>query len=288
MKKLFLFVLMMSVSLGVFAYNENNKVYLGIESGTYKYREPHLDYPISDKGDKLGVSVEWVGRHILAASGLSDESDKSFATFELRYITGKVDYTGFLMDGTPHVTKGEKDWYIEGRITLGEVYDLGGNFEIWPYLGFGYRYLVNDGSKVDPAAYKRISKYMYVPIGAKLSKSFSNGVSFTLTGEFDWFLSGEQASALGHLIPEIESRYIYNSQNRGVGCRFGLKAEVPLSKKLGFFVEPYYRFWKIQNSELGTSDVHVSGNTQWWYYNIPLYEPFNTTREAGIRAGIYF
>ena len=284
MKKLFLIISMLCISLSVFA-SDANRIYIGIEGGTYSYREPHMDYPIQDSGNKIGASLEWVGRSILEQTGLMEEDDKSFATFEFRYITGKVDYDGFLMDGTPYKVDGEDDYYFEGRITFGETYNLGKNFELWPYLGFGYRYLVNDGTNVSDAAYRRISSYWYIPVGAKIKKDFSDKFSLTLTGEFDWFQGGEQAS---DLLGALDG-YIYNYQSEGWGIRFGLKAEVQMTKKIGVFMEPYYRMWKIQESQLGrTENLPNGGMTGAPGIVVGGLEPFNVTKEAGVRAGIYF
>ena len=288
MKKLLLFTFILFLSVVSFASEYNNRTYLGIEGGYYSYREPHMEYPIRiHTDDKIGVSLEFISRGVFAMVGFNEEDDKSFAAIDLRYVTGKTDYDGYLWNGDPHYAKGEKDWYGEGRITFGEVWDLGGVVEFWPYLGFGYRYLVNDGSKVDSSSYKRVSQYYYMPIGTKIYKSFG-GFAISLTGEFDWLLYGEQASKLGNIIPELESDYLYNSQTKGFGARFGVKVEIPLTQKVGLFIEPYYRMWKIQNSRLATSEVTQSGNTYHWWYGIPIIEPFNTTRERGIRAGIYF
>ncbi len=284
MKKLFLIMSMLCISLSVFA-SDANRIYIGFEGGTYTYREPHMEYPIHDYGNKIGASLEWVGRSILEQSGLVEEGDNSFATFEFRYITGKVDYDGFLMNGTPYKVDGEDDYYFEGRITFGATYNLGANFELWPYLGFGYRYLVNDGTNVSDAAYRRISRYWYIPVGAKIKKDFGNNFSLTLTGEFDWFQGGEQAS---DLLGALDG-YIYNYQSEGWGLRCGLKAEVQMSKKIGIFVEPYYRMWKIQESQLGrTENLPNIGMTGAPGIVVGGIEPFNITKEAGVRAGFYF
>lgn len=289
MKKLFLLVSMLCISLSAFAYNDANRIYLGIEGGTYSYREPHMDGPIHISGNKIGATFEWVGKSILAQSGLVEEDDNSFATFDFRYITGKTDYDGWLQDSYGHIVSshsasGEQDYYWEARLTFGASYDLGGQFELWPYLGLGYRYLVNDGTNVDPEySYRRISKYVYMPIGVKLSKTFQSGVILTLSGEFDWLLAGEQESDLTKLTGD-DRWYMYNQQKEGWGLRFGLKAEVPVTQKIGVFVEPYYRMWKIQNSDLGESATYPG----YYYYELGGIEPFNITKEAGIRAGIYF
>lgn len=283
MKKLFLLIAVLCISVSAFA-SEANRIYLGFEGETYSYREPYMDGPMHLTARKIGASFEWVGRSILAATGLKESDDNSFATFEVRYLNGKTDYDGFTWGGTPVTSNGWKDWYAEGRITLGQTYDVGNQFEFWPYMGFGYRYLLNDGSSVDTGSYKRISQYWYMPIGVKVKKGVNANFSLTLTGEFDWLLAGKQATDLGALYPALNSDYIYNFQPEGWGLRFGLKAEIQMSESIGFFLEPYYRFWKIQNSNLG--ETEQSGGI--YYTGVPMIEPFNITKEAGIRAGFYF
>jgi len=275
MKKLFLLIAVLCISVSAFA-SEANRIYLAFEGGNYSYREPHMDTPIHIYGHKIGASLEWVGRSILSATGLKEADDNSFATFELRYMNGKTNYDGFLSTTPPttHETTGEIDWYAEGRITFGQTYDIGHQFELWPYMGFGYRYLVNDGTNVDDASYKRVSQYWYVPIGVKLGKKFNDKFSLTLAGEFDWLMVGQQSSDIS------TEGYVDNCQPEGWGVRFGLKAEIQMSESIGFFLEPYYRMWKIQNS----TNEYLLGPG----YIIAVWEPFNVTKEAGIRAGFYF
>lgn len=277
MKKLFLLIALLGISLSAFAL-ETNKVYLALETGTYSYREPHAVMHLSAK--KVGASFEWVGRSFLSTSGLKYSDDNSIATFELRYINGKTDYDGFTWGGTPIQDNGETDYYVEGRITIGQTYNLSNTLEFWPYMGFGYRRLVNDGTNVSASAYRRVSNYWYVPIGIKLSKDFNKQFSVTFTGEFDWLAVGKQQTDI------ITTGYLDNCQPEGLGLRFGLKAEVPVNKQVGLFIEPYYRMWKIQNSVVEpvwmwnplTSSYELTG----------VLEPFNVTKEAGIRLGVYF
>ena len=171
MKKWLVLLLVLFMSVSGFAYNENNSIYIGFETGTYKYEEPHMEHSMSIKGHKVGASLEWIGKKILETSGLKDSGDNSFATFELRYITGDLNYKGYLQhmeeDPThtypyiityvPFQMNNVPDWYIEGRITLGQTYNFMDIGEFWPYIGFGYRRLENNNEKVDPElGYKMI------------------------------------------------------------------------------------------------------------------------------------
>ncbi len=301
MKKWLVVLFGMFMSVCAFAYDDNNTVYIGFETGSYKYEEPHMEQTMSLKGRKVCASFEWVGRKILEWTGLSDSSDNSFATFEARYMTGDTDYKGYLqrlevVGGEMHINyipfqmNNVPDYYVEGRITVGQSYNFMDVGEIWPYVGFGYRRLSNDTSKIDSATgYKRVSQYWYIPIGFRLMKESHSGFKISFIGEFDWFIYGEQASRLGPFLPpELETNYIYNNQRRGWGARFGAKVEVPMSKHFGIFVEPYFRMWKIQNSGGASTEVHQVGNELYWWYNRYIVEPFNVTKELGIKAGFYF
>lgn len=308
MKRFSLFFTMLLLSLSSFAYNDNNSIYIGFETESYSYKEPHMDHSMSLKGHKVGASIEWIGKRFLESAGLMDEGDRTFATFEARFMTGDTQYNGYLQSigpdpsgvqpyivtYTPFQVNNVPDWYLEGRVTLGRAYDFMDIGEIWPYIGFGYRRLVNNMEKVDPdSGYKRISQYYYIPIGFSLRRDFDSGFKISLTSEFDWLIHGEQASHLGDIIaqmyPGVETNYVYNNQRKGWGARFSLKVDVPVSQRTGIFVEPYFRMWKIQNSGLGESDaIHLSGGGYMYWYNMPFIEPFNVTRELGIKAGIYF
>ncbi len=308
MKKLCAVFLLVFLSLGVFAYDDNNSIYVGFETESYKYEEPHMDHTMSLKGRKIGASLEWIGKRFLESAGLMDEGDRTFATFEARFMTGDTQYNGYLQSigpdpsgvqpyivtYTPFQVNNVPDWYLEGRITLGQTYNFMDVGEIWPYIGFGYRRLVNNMEKEDPnAGYKRTSQYYYIPIGFRLKRDFDSGFKISLISEFDLLIHGEQTSHLGDIIaqmyPGVETNNVYNYQRRGWGARFSLKVEVPVSARTGLFVEPYFRMWKIQNSGLGESDViYMGGGVYMYWYNMPFIEPFNVTKELGIKAGFYF
>ena len=280
MKKIIFALFALVLCVSAFAQDKKNTFYLGFESGYYSYREPHMEYPISIKSTKMGASFEWIGRSIL--SGDLTPEDPSFATLELRYVTGDAKYDGWLMNNIteeviPVTSDGEEDHYFEGRLTLGRTYDLSDTWTLWPYFGLGYRRLYNN--TYTEGGYRRISKYTYVPLGARLTANMGSGWMFTLTGEFDWFLVGEQKSGV------LEGHYVINQQKQGYGLRGGIKLEKTLAKSFGFFVEPYYRMWKIQNSEETDVLVYIPGMG---YGYMTFIEPFNVTKEAGVRVGITF
>lgn len=280
MKKIGIIVGLLLLSLGAFAQDKLHNLQIAYEVSNYKYREPGLMYLRAQP--KQGISILYTRRSVL--SGDVSESDRSFASLEFRYMTGKVDYHGGRFDGTPLTLYNLKDYYFEGVLRVGAAYDLNENWELWPYLGFGWRQLRNHLEEGGPGGYLRESTYWYLPIGLNTRFHTESGWNFVLNGEFDWLLKGTQYSGemdLGEPIGTLDGNT--NAQNQGYGVRISLKAEKSLGK-IGLFVEPFWRYWHIQNSSIGGKDLI---NYPGWYLD-GFYEPKNYTHEYGLKAGITF
>ncbi len=269
---------------------------IAYEYSDYGYREPHMEYPIHDFGKKHGVSLLYTRNSVLSDS--VNENDPSFAQLELRYMNGKVDYDGYWSDGTPLYMSDEKDYYWEFAIKIGRYYNLTSAAKLWPYIGFGYRGLRNgEDQYIDLGGgeygyvYQRTSTYIYIPLGTSISYDIGDSVRLTLNGQFDWLFRGNQNSHTGDMLVNASS--VSNKQRKGYGLRASIKLETDLGK-IGLFVEPFWRYWKIQNSEKvylyymddeGNPVLDDQGNpiVAGW-----LMEPFNITREYGIRVGVTF
>ena len=288
MKKIVLLVIALGLCLPLLAKDKKHKLEIAYEGSDYGYREPHMEYPIHITAKKRGGSIVYTRQSVLSRD-LSD-NDPSFASLEFRYMDGKADYDGYLMDGTPFKTEDEKDYYMEAALKFGRKYQLANPLELRPYIGIGWRSLRNgeDGDitigGVTGHTYQRTSTYIYMPLGAHLMLDVGEHVTFSLNGEFDWLIRGNQSS---HTEDFVNTNTISNKQDKGFGVRASAKMEIDLGK-FGVFVEPFWRYWKIQNSakfwydlvDPGTGDtIHDAG-----YY----LEPFNITREYGIRTGITF
>jgi len=259
MKKLLFCLSVLLLASPLFALNGGlEKWEIAYEGEGYSYREPHMEYPISLKGYHQGASI----KYMTAGAG---GSVNSLGILEGRFLTGKTDYDGYLWNGTPSTADDITDWYVELRGLYG--YKMGNErVSLTPYIGFGYRFLSNNMDK-DDSGYRRESTYYYVPIGFSL-RSGTDNASIAFTGEFDWLVYGNQYSGLYD--------GVNNLQEKGFGLRGGIKFSAG-SESFNVFVEPFYRFWKIQNSDV----VMVSPTNG-------LLEPFNISREYGIKAGIAF
>jgi hypothetical protein len=209
----------------------------------------------------------------------SDAMD--FFRFELRYAWASLHY-----DGGVQNMFGERiadlsvnnipDYVLETRILMGK--DMGWNGTTFtPYSGFGFRHLNDDssdqygdftygGDDYSLNGYKRKSFYYYLPIGVDVKKMLADSWQVGANAEFDYLLYGVQKSYI-----EGSGRVPTNKQREGYGLRGSLRVE-KLSTYYGLSIEPYVRFWDIENSEIADGGM----------------EPSNITREIGLRLGLTF
>lgn len=287
MKKIIVLVVMCCLCLPALAIDKKHKLEIAYESSDYGYREPHMEYPIHITAKKQGFSVKYTQEGIFSSFSTIEE-DSSFASLEFRYMDGKADYDGYLMDGTEFKSYDEKDYYMEIALKFGRKYALAEPLELRPYIGIAWRSLRNgedgyqDYGGVTGYMYQRTSTYIYVPLGASLEWQVADAFSLSLNGEFDWLIHGNQNSHTGDTFVNADS--VSNKQDKGYGVRASIKAEVDMGP-FGVFVEPFWRYWKIQNSQkVWYEGVDIHGDPYEGY----IVEPFNITREYGIRAGITF
>jgi hypothetical protein len=226
---------------------------------------------MEQEGLFYGMRLGFTGRNW--ASGSLEESGADGGIMfraEGRVAFGQVDYDGGIVDlntntVTPYSMDDIDDWVFEGRLLLGGD-RLHQSALHTIYAGIGYRYL-NDDSSFDPAGYERESNYVYVPVGYAFDSSIEEGWSFGFGAEFDIFLVGNQKSYLSDVnptYPDIDSR-----QESGYGCRASVRFQHKSQKGI-FVVEPFIRYWDIDDSEVS---IETIGN---------LYEPANETIESGI------
>ncbi|GHU02785.1 hypothetical protein FACS1894186_8000 [Alphaproteobacteria bacterium] len=247
---------------------------LAPEAEYYKYTEEaggkelmHIDGPL------YGLSGSYSHRGLFSGNGAW-----SVLGLEGRYLRGDLDYNGQLMDGTPIKISGESHYYAEARATAGIGFTLANDAIFTPYLGFGARYLVDNGQRVSAASYRRTSTYLYLPMGAKLDFQLADGFIIGLIGEFDWFLKGRQTSRFTDITPLADT--LVQEQTDGYGLRGSVKVSKDMGGALSVFVEPYVRWWEIKDSEPSRLP---SGPLAGWYV-----EPHNKTVEAGLRLGVEF
>ena len=189
---------------------------------------------------------------------------------------GSVEYVGSYDDGTPVTYSGIQDTMFEVRATLGPTAFASASSALLPYIGLGYRYLV-DYADVMPGGYQRESNYRYVPIGLDYRSSASGSWQFGCTLEYDYFLSGTQISHLSDVNPGYND--LTNEQNDGYGYRASIR--FARSGRHGLIIEPFYKYWKIDQSETATiTCMGVPCGYGW--------EPKNNSTEYGLRVQMSF
>lgn len=202
---------------------------------------------------------------------------------EAAYAWGEQDYTS---DWTGDIDDIETSVF-EVRGVLGHDIQLSGG-AVTPYFGFGYRWKKDRaGGMVSTSGalgYDRESNYYYSPFGIALTADLEKGWSIGGQVEYDLFWSGSQKSCFSELHP-LNSDLV-NDQDNGYGLRASLRIAKELGETFLVVVEPFWRYWDIDQSEPGVYDE----------YNAFLgrvvqktgYEPENSSTEYGVNIVLLF
>ena len=277
--KIFLVLCFFMMLLPVHIKAGQNSFEIDYEVSSYTYKEPHMAYPISLKGTKQGFSAVYKRYNLWQ----TEIPNSNFILLEMRYMTGDNTYNGWLSSGgiyVPTEANNIADYYWEGALKAGRLIYSKENFNIEGSLGIGYRNLRDHLEDMGLGGYLRKSTYIYMPVDMAFKYQLNNRFNLALKTEFDFLVSGQQYSGP---IVGYESMGVYNSQEQG----YGLRASLKLSATAGFaefFIEPFWRYWQIQNSDEAEQYIKIGGT---WYEQV-VYEPFNTTQEYGVKVGVKF
>lgn len=263
-KYTFLFCLLFTFT-AAWAQNSFETAY---EMSGYSYKEPDGDMPIELSGRLQGASLSF--KHLM--------QNNMFWKADFRYMGGETDYDGWLMSSPPtkHTYDDIGDYYWEARLHAGTFYSLSEQWEMWASLGLGYRFL-KDHMNYSPFGYLRTSQYLYMPATAEIRRH-SEVLDVIFNIEFDILLNGLQTSYMADSNPAYDRNFT-NNQTSGLGLRLSVKFQKDFGG-MGLFVEPFWRYWDIEDSD--TALVYYMGSPRY------MIEPHNTTNEYGLRAGIAF
>lgn len=254
---------------------------VGTEFSWFEYEEPNF---MEEEGFLYGFFGTYT--HRISENHPVESFSDIFGTgntinmFELdaRIGFGEVDYTS---NGTGSLD-GIDDFVFEIRGLAGYDFPVMTEARITPFIGLAYRYLNDDSggrlTTTGAAGYERESNYFYLPIGVEFFNPLQNDWEFSAIIEYDVFLYGKQKSHLGDAISGLNT--IENDQEDGFGVRGSVKFKKS-TEKFDFFIEPYVRYWKIDDSEV--SPVTFSGVLVGFGL-----EPENESIESGARIGINF
>jgi len=231
---------------------------LGLTLSSYSYQEPSVSVGIT----AINYGLEYQKTSLL--------SDGRFLIAGIDYATGTDRYSG---SGTLDIPR----YYYNGKIAIGADWGYRSGI-ISPYIGLGYRFLseIGGGLRTSTGAvmYDRQSTYFYIPVGLKQRSLSAGGGVLESTFELDYLVSGNQFSGLSVMnnFSYSNSSDVNNRQTSG----YGLNASVMYKRQDGWSLGPYWKYWNISKSDLGTW-TYTSGSTS-------VYEPANTTEEFGFKA----
>lgn len=235
--------------------------------GSYiKYEEPDI---MEETGWMAGVSADYAARFPRHAV-LGIDGHLAF---------GQVDYSSNETGSVDNIN----DFLAEVRTTAGYDFYIEDHSRVTPFAGLGYRFLFDElGGKVSTtgaSGYDRESNYLYVPVGVKSLTSLNREWSLGFTAEYDIFIQGLQKSKLGQALTGIDT--LENDQEDGYGVRGSIQI-VRKNSRFNLLVEPFIRYWNIDQSEVkaityGGTPVGVVG-----------YEPKNNSTETGLKIGLAF
>lgn len=185
------------------------------------------------------------------------------ARAEARGTVGSPQYKGSgVKDDVPNYSG-------ELRLTIGREF-VGESVALLPYVGVGYRTLLNDLRWLDSGTvwgYERLSQYVFVPIGLQPRAKLPDGSVLRLTAEFDPLVQGWQDSDFHGGNPGWPN--VQNKQKAGYGLRGELMFERPR-----WAFGPFVNYWNVNQSDLDCAQ----GPTMY----VCAYEPHNHTLEYGL------
>jgi len=235
------------------AFGRDLGVEMGFETSHITYKEPGL---MEEKGFMYGVT-----------GALAYRNCGRMLSIEARVSIGQVDYTSASSGTLDNID--DSIWEIRGL--AGYDIETTEASAVTPYIGLGYRHLDdNMGGKITTTGahgYDREISYTYLPIGADVTVAFENGWNMKLRLEYDKFLDGNVESHLGSVPGYYD---IGNDQDEGYGVRGSIMFK-KVGETIDFIVEPFFRYWKIEDSNYTSDPVG-----RIWL------EPKNSSKEFGI------
>lgn len=236
---------------------------LGFEVSSYRYEEQvNNAFFMANEGNKVGVS---------GSISVALEDDWFWG------VDGRAAYGNVSYSSAGSGSKGSNpDLIREIRLTGGRDFPNGQQL-LAPYFGLGYRALFNDlrgYSTTGAAGYRRLSEYLYLPLGVTHRLQLSPQTRLSTSLEYDLLLEGRQQSYLSDV--NVTSNDPINMQREGHGLRLTTDYET-----YHWSVGAFFHYWNIGDSDLALRTLGGMPSSV-------IMEPRNTTREIGVRFRLRF
>lgn len=216
---------------------KSNTLSLSMDGGYYLFK----GNAIREKGLVYGMDAAYIYRGNLVSENLP----KGMIKVNGKIIVGRLDFQGGLFDQNTYSADRVKNYIGEVRGVAGYDFSVFSSTTLTPYLGLGYLNGADHLEKIN-AGYRRISNYLYSPIGFETRTPVTQGWSIGFVGEYDLFWHGWQETYLSDLDPLFSDET--NSQSRGYGLKSSIKIRKEMDDKNIVF-EPYAEYWNIRPSE---------------------------------------
>lgn len=261
--------------------SQNHTLEMGTQYFYAKYEEPEV---MEQRGNLFGFQGAYTyrpdeGQPLYFPVVNHYRAEGMFAWGDFKYEAEAASQAGLQVD--------KEDYMYDVRGLVGMEYGED-NLTLMPFGGFGYRYLNDDddGSLVVVGGtgyygYERKANYYYVPMGMEVTIPMDQRWKMRLNGEYDFLVYGKQNSYLsdGNVYVSSPNDDFENEQHNGYGIR-GSVAFLRDTVWTAFSIEPFVRYWSIEESE-ATSGL-IDGAL------VELIEPKNHTVEGGIKVGLVF
>jgi hypothetical protein len=227
---------------------------VGLSLSNYEYKEPGF---MSLRAKVMGI--DYAGTYAFT-SQWPQTQQTWFVRGELAYKTGSADYTSprTSIDGTD-------TWYAEARALVGRDVQLGQSV-LSPYIGLGLRQLHNDLRAENTLGYRRITRYVTLPIGVSHKQKWSKDSVLVTHFEYLHLVQGTHWAKLSDSSPF--SSDVKLKQPKGQGLRVGA-----LWRFDNWSMGPTLTYWNIDQSD-------PRGQT--------AIEPSNQTIEFGMKLNYLF
>jgi hypothetical protein len=268
--------------------NPLTDIEFGTEVFSYEYRE---DEAMNLEGYMYGIYGAFTYRTALnerihsLKDVFSDTNSINMFKLEGRFSYGLLDYASY---GTGE-DEDIPNWSAEVRGLVGYDIPFMAQSRVTPYLGIGYRYLLDDQGPGTTTTgnwlYDRESHYVYLPLGLEAQFPIKGSWSWGFSAEYDLLIDGEQTSHLEDGGTGLDT--LDNDQNDGYGVRGAVRL-MKTTQYFDMYLEPFVRYWRIDNSEdsvITSGGVPVSDDGDSVYVG---WEPKNDTTELGIKMGLKF
>jgi len=276
----------------------------GLETFHHRYKEPGI---MKQDGMLYGLQASYTARTSFFNKDVDrfrdhfGERDKlNMFKVEGMAAFGSVDFESETIGNH----KGRENFIAEIRGLAGYDFPVVDDLLLTPYVGIGYRYLKDRSpGRILPFtsfsgafSFERVSTYFYVPFGMTMTKMMQSGWTMELSMEYDLLLRGSQKNDYsdgGFKVIDIEGNtFVLDAldfkQEEGFGIRGSTKFFIE-KESVGFFVEPYFRYWKIRDSE---TKQFTSGSILWFDSTLTVRregnQPANSTTEIGLKLGLHY